>query len=136
MSEITFYCPNCWREIPPHASVCAFCQTHLDERANDSFVEKLLAALNHPVPAKAAFAAYLLGELRERNALEALLEIARERGEPERREAAIIALGKLGDARAMEALTKIAADEASYARERVAAENALRALRSASLTLK
>lgn len=99
-------------------------------------MEKLLAALNHPVPAKAAFAAYLLGELRERNALDALLNIARERGELERREAAIIALGKLGDARAVQVLSNIAADKASYACERVAAENALRLLRSASLTLK
>ncbi len=136
MSEITYYCPNCWQEISPRASVCAFCQTRLDERANDSFGEKLRAALHHPVPAKAAFAAYLLGELRERNALDALLNIARERGEPERREAAIIALGKLGDARAIEALSNIAADETSFARERVAAENALRLLASASLTLK
>lgn len=135
MSELTYYCPNCWQENPPRASVCAFCQTRLDERANDSFVEKLRAALHHPVPAKAAFAAYLLGELRERNALDALLNIARERGEPERREAAIIALGKLGDARAVEALMKITADDASYARERVAAENALQLLCSASLAL-
>lgn len=125
MSEITYYCPNCWREISPKVRVCPHCRTQLDERAQDSFVDKLLGALNHPIPARAAFAARVLGQQREARAVEPLLHALEIDDEGEVQEAAVRALGEIGDARAVPALDRILNDSRALVFVRVAAAEAL-----------
>jgi HEAT repeat protein len=125
VSSITYYCPNCWRELSANVRVCPNCHTRLDKRAEDSFVDKLIGALNHPVPAKAAFAARVLGERRETRAVEFLLRTLETDREPELQEAAIRALGEIGDARSVPVIAGILNDSHRYLSLRVAAAGAL-----------
>jgi HEAT repeat protein len=97
----------------------------LDERAADSFVDKLIGALNHPVPAKAAFAARLLGERRERRALAPLLRVLASNAEPELQEAVVYALGEIGDAQAALPVINILNNSHAWLRARLAAADAL-----------
>jgi HEAT repeat protein len=62
-----------------------------------SYVEKLIAALEHPEAQTPVRAAWLLGELRAASGVRALLRVIEATTDPYLAEAAIEALGKIGD---------------------------------------
>ena len=42
----TFYCPNCWAEVPESATICPHCHTNISERISEAdYTDKLIAAL-------------------------------------------------------------------------------------------
>jgi len=96
------YCTHCWTEVPEQATVCPRCGDDIAARqASADFVEKLIAALHHPEPTTPIRAAWILGQRREREAVEPLIQLARTCPDPFLVESAVEALGKIGDPRAL-----------------------------------
>jgi HEAT repeat protein len=107
---MTFYCSNCWAEVPVSAAICPRCGDDIPgRRARADYVGKLVAALRHPEPTTPIRAAWILGERREHLAVEALIALVRESGDAYVIEAAVEALGKIGDGRAWNALQSASA---------------------------
>jgi HEAT repeat protein len=93
----TFYCPNCWREVPDEAAICPHCHTNISERISQAhYVDKLIAALRHKEPMTPERAAWILGERHEHRAVPALTKIVKKAKDPFLVESALEALGKIG----------------------------------------
>ena len=125
MAQATFFRPSCWKEIPAKAQVCLNCGTSLEGRAGDSFADKLIGALRHPISYQAATAALTLGRLHELRAVEPLLEVFNRTQDPEVVEAAIWALGELRDTRAVSRLVEILDNPGAFLTLRIASSEAL-----------
>ncbi len=125
MTRATYFCPNCWEEIPEGALTCPYCHKMIDELARQSFPEKLIASLAHPVPSRAALAARILGQLHDPRAVEPLEAIFVKSQDPELHEAAVRALGELRDPRALDTLVRILNDPTAFLSLRLAAVEAL-----------
>ena len=102
---MTFYCTNCWAEVPESATICPHCGDNIQaRRAKADYADKLIAALRHPEPTTPVRAAWILGERRERKAIEPLMRLVQDSRDPFIVEAAVEALGKVGDECAREAI--------------------------------
>jgi HEAT repeat protein len=66
---ITYFCPNCWREIDRDAVRCPACGYDTAEYSRLPYEEKLLVALNHPIRETRLVAVQLLGNMRSSAAL-------------------------------------------------------------------
>jgi HEAT repeat protein len=91
------------------------------------FVDKLIAALNHPEPETRARAALILGLRREMRGVDALIRVVRRAHDASLVEVAIEALGRIGDPRSREAIEWVATR--GTLRVRQAARQALALLR-------
>lgn len=65
----TFFCPNCWHEIEYGSQHCQECGYDISQDNQNSYEEKLIAALSHPVHESRLIAAQVLGELHSIKAL-------------------------------------------------------------------
>ena len=93
----TFYCPDCWAEVPESATVCPHCYTNISERISQAdYTDKLIAALRHKEPMTPMRAACILGERREPKAVPALTKIVGKGKDAFVVESAVEALGKIG----------------------------------------
>lgn len=101
---VTYFCPACWREIPPGVSACPVCKADLISEAARPFVEKLRRALNHPEPETAMRAAWILGERREQSGVDDLIRTLDKASDSFVVEAAAEALGKIRDPKARDSL--------------------------------
>jgi HEAT repeat protein len=128
---VTYFCPACWREIPPGISLCPVCRADLIAEDAKPFVEKLCRALNHPEPQTAVRAAWVLGERRERVAVDDLIRTSEMTSDIFLAESAAEALEKIGDAKASDSLRH--AEEAGAVRVRRAARRAILQLRPKSV---
>jgi MFS family permease len=100
-----FYCPACWREVPESIRVCPHCTVDVERLTlEQDYVQKLIAALDHPEPTTPARVAWILGLRGEACAVPHLARIARESDDPYIVEAAVEALGRIGDPAGLEAL--------------------------------
>jgi HEAT repeat protein len=126
---VTFFCPNCWSEVKEGEKVCPRCGVEiskvLDQR---DYIGKLIAALSHPEPTTPLRAAWLLGKLRARSAVGALLDLLQGGADPYVKAAAVEALGQIGEASAEGVLAELA--ERGPVLLRGKAEEALRRLRA------
>jgi HEAT repeat protein len=98
---MTFFCPKCWREVPPASLTCPHCRAQLAEEDAKPFVEKLRSALRHREPETAARAAWILGERREVSAVADLIYVLKTSQDGFLAESAAEALGKIGDPSAL-----------------------------------
>jgi len=99
----TFYCIQCWSEVPETAAVCPHCGDDIAlHLARADYSDKLIAALHHPEPTTPVRAAWVLGERRERKAVGALCRLARESADAFVVQSAVEALGKIGGQQALE----------------------------------
>ncbi len=129
----TFYCANCWGEVPEKEIICPRCGDDIAARqARSDFVDKLIAALHHPEPMTPVRAAWILGQRRERRAVQPLVQIVREAEDLFLADAAVEALGRIGDPVALATLREVAHHPS--ARLRRTAEGALAALARANRT--
>lgn len=60
---ITFYCPNCWREVNEADEICSNCGYSIKEFEKLDFIEKCIKALEHPISEIRIFAAEVLGNV-------------------------------------------------------------------------
>lgn len=125
-----FYCVECWREMPPEATICPVCGADVERLSSErSYIQKLIAALKHPEPETPVRAAWLLGQLRATEAVPALMRVVQESPDPYLVEAAVEALGQIGDPACRATLVWAAREGA--VRVRRAAVEALRRLSDA-----
>lgn len=103
---MTYFCPKCWKEIPPGREVCPHCGARLAEEDARPFIEKLRSALHHREPETAIRAAWILGERREASAVADLIGVLETSRDGFLAEAAAEALGKIGDQRALPPLER------------------------------
>jgi HEAT repeat protein len=92
-----FYCPACWSEIDERDMTCRDCGADIIALDRRSYEEKLIAALSHQEPTVPLRAAWLLGRLQVREAVPALVALARRAPDPYIQAAAVEALGQIGD---------------------------------------
>lgn len=69
---MTYFCPVCWKEMPAETTVCPSCGADLLTFSSQPMEDKLLAALNHPVPENRRLAIQVLGETKSERAVPAL----------------------------------------------------------------
>lgn len=77
---LTHFCPHCWQEIAGAEAVCPHCGYELAKDTELTYAEKLLTALDHPVPAQRLLAIQLLGDLRSQAAVPALSRMLADEG--------------------------------------------------------
>jgi HEAT repeat protein len=95
---LTYFCTQCWKEISESAKLCPHCGADQRKLGREPFVTKLIRALGHPEPETPTRAAYLLGELRAKEAVPELMQLIALSQHPQLRAAAIRALGKIDSA--------------------------------------
>jgi HEAT repeat protein len=122
---MSFYCPNCWVEVPAEAERCPACGRSL--AANDEdYVDKLITALRHFEPTRAALAIQILSEmLGEPRAVLPLIELLDTARDAYVLHSAAVALGRFADARAVPILSRRALDLTTPLVVRMAAVDAL-----------
>ncbi len=104
---------------------CSLCGEVFDQPAED-FVDKLIAALQHPVPDRAGLAIDVLAyRLREPRAIIPLIDLLRNDTDAAVLKQAVLALGHFQNHRAVEPLVKLLEDEATPLVARHAAVTAL-----------
>ncbi len=100
------FCSNCWAENLIDTTICDRCGTSLAETEPIFYDQKLLRALQHPVPEVREMVAMLLGLRQDRHALPALLARLLEESDIGVLCAISKALGQLGDCQAAALLAK------------------------------
>jgi HEAT repeat protein len=70
------YCPNCYTAIPVSAVACEACGADLKDWYSQSYAERLIHALEHPLDDVRMRAIIALGWRREEKAERALVECA------------------------------------------------------------
>jgi HEAT repeat protein len=126
-----FYCPNCWTRVKEDEKVCPECKANIEPLDHRSYFEKLVNALNHSERTTRIRAAYILGELKDRRAVEPFAEVVdKPRGIEDVFfiEMVAIALGKLDGEEALPILIRLM-DHPSFLVRR-AALNSLNNFRS------
>lgn len=88
------FCPHCWAELDDSVRVCPRCGADLSVDSR-SYEDKMLNALNHPLPEARLRACWLLGSNAVERAAEKLMERAKEDEDIFVRHAAVHALGNL-----------------------------------------
>jgi HEAT repeat protein len=96
-----FFCPGCHQDFGNDHAVCPYCGLNIDDFYRDKdYAAKLILALEHPEPSTSIRAAWLLGKRRERRAVDALIEVARQSNDIYLVRAAAKALISIGGQRA------------------------------------
>ena len=127
---VTYFCRNCWNKIDEGESTCAECGAQQYDLDKESFIDKLIHALNHAEPETPIRAAYVLGKLRAVEAIPALLDVVHRHHDFYIVAAAIEALGEIGDRRIMKEIQELLIQKPPLP-VCAAAERALRKLQSA-----
>ncbi len=122
---MTYYCPNCWAEVAADTEFCPACGRALRGEDED-YVDKLISALRHFEPTRAALAIQILSEmLVEPRAIVPLIELLGTARDAYVLHSAAVALGRFADPRAVPALTRQVLDPTTPLVVRVAAVDAL-----------
>jgi len=123
---MTYYCPHCWAVVSSGAQKCPRCGASIDDSEAD-IVQKYISALRHPLAATRLRAAWMLGRMREKRAVPALLDIVAARGDhdPYLLSVAVKSLGRIGDKRAVPILVALLADPNTSFMARAEAKRAL-----------
>jgi HEAT repeat protein len=93
---MTFFCPNCWKEMASAQQACFRCGAKVSSWGEQAYTVKLVQALSHPEPDTRMRAIYLLGETRTHSAIEALTQVYRNTADPFVKAEVIKAVGKIG----------------------------------------
>lgn len=120
------YCTTCWAEVSADERRCPECgAAQMDDPR--TFDQKLVAALNHPLPETRGRICRLIGQRGMRDAFSDLVHRLDD-ADLHVRMAAVLALGDLGDERALPLLERASVDRSFLIRR--AAQQALRRLGS------
>ena len=113
----TFYCPNCWEEIPEKTTRCPACGMDIPRFwSSMSYEEKLIHALGHPEPNTVMRAAWILGERKTIRAVPALIHLIDQTKDPYIAREAAQALAKIGTPPCRQALKRLTRHPVSMVR--------------------
>lgn len=116
-----FYCIKCGSDFPGERARCPACGADIEEFfATHDYVDKLIAALRHPEPNTPIRAAWILGRIGDRRAVEPLMETVRTTRDAFIARAAVESLAAIGTDDAMEFLSSIKSHPSVIIREAVA----------------
>jgi HEAT repeat protein len=104
---MTFFCPFCWKEIPPDTRKCPHCGREISEAQKRSFEEKLLAALEHPERETVKRAVWILGKIKSRKSTAPLIRLFRRTGDPYLKAEILGALAEIGEPEGIEFLREV-----------------------------
>ncbi|HUN84397.1 MAG TPA: HEAT repeat domain-containing protein [Terracidiphilus sp.] len=121
------FCTHCWTEIDARDTSCFHCGTNLNADRR-SYEEKLVCALEHPLPAARARVCWLIGENKVRMAVPHLMRMVTDDPDLYVQRAALEALGALRDRRAFPLLIEI-----GESKNRFLASAARKSLKSANV---
>jgi HEAT repeat protein len=79
---ITFFCPQCWKEIKGDYKICPRCGAVITEHEKKGFEEKLINALNHPERETVQRAVWILGRLKSIESVKPLLSLFEHTDDP------------------------------------------------------
>jgi HEAT repeat protein len=105
---ITYFCPNCWGEVPEGAAVCPHCRADLSKTQALSIEEKYILALHHPIAENRLIAAEMLGALGSRKALPEFERLLDEEQDYYILREVVLALTRISDPHARELLVAAA----------------------------
>ena len=118
---VRYYCPKCWCDFAEDVRRCPECgqdiQAFLRER---DYVERLIAALNHPEPETPIRAAWILGRIGGERAVEPLISLVTKTKDDYIARTAVEALARIGTPEAMAFLRTLAAHPAQMVRQAAA----------------
>jgi HEAT repeat protein len=103
------FCTRCWSEMSSKDDVCAHCGARVDDDPR-SFEQKLIAALEHPLPETRSRICWILGQKRATWAVPRLIRMVND-SDLFVRVAALRALGDIGDPSAEAVLQATCRDE-------------------------
>jgi|DewCreStandDraft_2_1066082.scaffolds.fasta_scaffold00224_87 HEAT repeat protein len=101
---IRYFCPSCWAEVSKTEKICPYCKESIEKWDEKSFVGKLISSLTHSERSIVYRACYILGERREKTAVELLIHLLNSTNDHFLKEEIVEALGKIGDERALPVL--------------------------------
>lgn len=106
MGKMHYFCPNCWEEVLKDTKICPYCGVNIEKMEKEgTYLDKLINALKSNDYFTARTAAYILGEIGDSRAIEAL-SICIEEGDPYIAAEAVIAIAKIGGVRALDLIEK------------------------------
>jgi HEAT repeat protein len=114
---MTLYCWSCFLEVRPGSGICPRCGKRQDTDQRE-YLDKLRAALAHPLAETRRRVIFLLGEKRALETVDDLGRIAKTESDPFLAEEAAIALGKIGEDKALCALITAARNRSFMVRAR------------------
>ena len=91
-----FYCPNCWARVREDEKTCHECQKDIEPLDHRNYFEKLVNALNHSERTTRIRAAYILGEIGDKQAVKPLNNAIKKTEDLFLIEGIALALGKIG----------------------------------------
>lgn len=104
---MVYYCPSCWTEINKDCETCPACNVDIKRySANEGFIDKLIAALQHPEPTTPIRAAWILGQRRDKKAIQPLYSLASRSTDGYVKAAAIEALLAIGTTESVDLAAK------------------------------
>ncbi len=92
---IRYFCPSCWVEVSKTEKTCPYCKESLEKWDKKSFVEKLISSLTHSERSIVYRACYIIGERREKAAVEFLIYLLNSTNDHFLKEEIVEALGKI-----------------------------------------
>lgn len=72
---MTFYCPECWKEINAVEETCPFCNADILKYEGMDYEKKLINALRHTEPETVLRAVYIVGRLKSEKAVKPLITL-------------------------------------------------------------
>ena len=75
--RLTYFCPNCWRELNAQTRMCPYCGYDLAVYEQLPFEQKLLRAVSHPVQDNCIVAIQSLGRMRSEAAVPVFAKVLR-----------------------------------------------------------
>jgi HEAT repeat protein len=117
---IHYFCPFCWVEVSEDEKTCPHCGRNIEEWDEKSYTEKLISALNHTERSTVYRVCYILGEKRDRAAVEPLIDLLCNTDDHFLMLEIVEALGKIGDERAIPFLIRMLSNRSFLVRAKTA----------------
>lgn len=113
-----YFCPKCWSDFAEDVVRCPRCGQDIAAFwSGKDYVEKLIAAMDHPEPETPIRAAWILGTLRAMRGVGPLIALIQRTRDVYVARAAVEALGRIGTPEAMQFLAGLSDHPARMVRE-------------------
>lgn len=115
---ITFFCPQCWKEIKEEDRKCPYCDADITEHEKKDFEDKLINALKHPERETVRRVVWILGRLKSIKAVMSLVKLFHETDNPFLKREILESLSEIGTEEAKEFIKSSLHSEISTVRKK------------------